>query len=62
MKRSSEDIVAELKKRTPDKALSLSELATLRDINYIYYKKEKCAIELLAKYCCDCSFFVCILR
>lgn len=53
MKRLSEDIIADIKKRVPDKPLSLSELATLREINYVFYKKEKCAIELLVLYCCD---------
>lgn len=54
MKRSSEDIVADIKKRSSEKPLSLSELATLREINYIYYKKEKCTLDLLVLYCCDC--------
>jgi hypothetical protein len=55
MKRSSEDIVAEIKKRPPEKPLSLSELATLREVSFIHYKKEKVVLELLVQYCCDCS-------
>lgn len=47
MKRSSEDIVAEIKKRPPEKPLSLSELANLREVNYIFYKKERVILDLL---------------
>jgi hypothetical protein len=53
MKRSSEDIVAEIKKRPPEKPLSLSELANLREVNYIFYKKERVILDLLIQYCCD---------
>lgn len=47
MKRTSEDIIVELRKRPPEKPLSLSELAMLREIQYIFLKKEKTAMELL---------------
>ena len=57
MKRSPEDIIAELNKRSSEKPLSLSELATLRDITYVFYKREKSALELLVYYCCDCFIF-----
>ena len=41
MKRSSEDIVLELRKRPAEKVLSLNELAMIREIQFIYFKKEK---------------------
>ena len=41
MKKSSEDVVQEIRKRPIDKPLSLTELASIRDISYLYLKKEK---------------------
>lgn len=55
MKKQNEDIVAEIRKRQPDKPLSLTELATIREISYIDLKKEKAVLDLLILYCCDCK-------
>ncbi|KAM3134586.1 hypothetical protein pb186bvf_013228 [Paramecium bursaria] len=56
MKKSSEDVVQEIRKRPIDKPLSLTELAAIRDISYLYLKKEKVVQDLLVQYCCDQRF------
>ncbi|CAD8106012.1 unnamed protein product [Paramecium primaurelia] len=56
MKKQSEEIVNEIRKRQPDKPLSLTELAMIREIQYMYLKKEKCVLDLIIQYCCDQRF------
>lgn len=41
----------ELKKRLPDKPLSLNELSSLREIGYKYLKEDPNALSLLVEYC-----------
>lgn len=55
MKKQSEDILNEIRKRQPDKPLSLTELATIRELNYVHLKQEKSVLDLLILYCCDCT-------
>ncbi len=41
----------ELKKRPPDKQLSINELSSLREIAYKYLKEDQNALDLLVEYC-----------
>jgi len=45
----------ELRKRPPEKPLTLNELSSLREINHKFLKEDKNALDLLIQYCRHCK-------
>jgi len=45
----------ELRKRPPEKPLTLNELSSLREINHKFLKEDKNALDLLIQYCKHCN-------